>query len=116
MTPRVLGCLVVVITACATSTPPARTDTPRKQTSTTGKPLAKTWDGLLVEGGTRQLQEALATRGFYDAPADGAFGPRSQEALRTFQESQRLPATGIPDHATARALGLDPDALFRKNE
>ena len=31
-----------------------------------------------------------------------------EQALRTFQESQGLAATGFPDHETLRKLGIDP--------
>jgi peptidoglycan hydrolase-like protein with peptidoglycan-binding domain len=35
---------------------------------------------------------------------DGIMGPGTQGAIRTFQEQQQLPATGVLDGATVNAL------------
>jgi tetratricopeptide (TPR) repeat protein len=51
-------------------------------------------------------QEALNAAGFSAGAADGVAGPRALLALRKFQESKQLPATGQLDAATAAALGL----------
>lgn len=45
----------------------------------------------------RNLQQALATRKFYDGAIDGAPNARFITALKTFQQSEALPATGRPD-------------------
>jgi hypothetical protein len=39
---------------------------------------------------------------------------RGERALREFQNARNLPATGVPDDATVRALGLDPEKIFRR--
>ncbi len=54
----------------------------------------------------RRLQEALRERGFDPGPVDGVFGPRTQVALRDYQRSQGLPATGEPDRTTLLAMGV----------
>jgi peptidoglycan hydrolase-like protein with peptidoglycan-binding domain len=35
---------------------------------------------------------------------DGILGPNTQGAIRTFQEQQQLPVTGVLDWATVNAL------------
>jgi peptidoglycan hydrolase-like protein with peptidoglycan-binding domain len=53
----------------------------------------------------RKLQEALMRAGIeLRGGADGVFGPATSEALKAFQRSQGLAATGIVDDATAAAL------------
>lgn len=40
------------------------------------------------------IQDALVWTGDYDGRLDGAFGPRTREAIRGFQRSRGFPATG----------------------
>jgi lysozyme family protein/peptidoglycan hydrolase-like protein with peptidoglycan-binding domain len=53
----------------------------------------------------QQLQTALASQGFNVGEIDGEFGPNTQAAVRAFQASRNLPATGNADQATLQALG-----------
>jgi hypothetical protein len=59
------------------------------------------------------MQRGLAEAGLLADPADGAWGPRSREALLRFQRAHRLPATGRPSpvaYALLRAPALQaPD-------
>jgi hypothetical protein len=50
------------------------------------------------------VQTELARLGFYDGPISGVIGPRSQMAIREFQEGQGLPITGQIDQNLVRAL------------
>jgi peptidoglycan hydrolase-like protein with peptidoglycan-binding domain len=51
------------------------------------------------------LQQALIKAGVQvRGGADGVFGPATAQALKTFQTSQGLPATGVVDDATVAAL------------
>ncbi len=52
------------------------------------------------------VQRALVARGFNPGPIDGIYGPRTEAAVRAFQQSAGLPATGVVDAATYRALGI----------
>jgi hypothetical protein len=52
----------------------------------------------------REMQNLLDDHGFNAGPADGYMGSRTKEALRQFQESEGLTATGTPDQETLRAL------------
>ena len=51
------------------------------------------------------LQQKLAALGF-TVTADGSFGPGTKAAVQQFQTSKGLPATGVVDAATWKALGL----------
>jgi peptidoglycan hydrolase-like protein with peptidoglycan-binding domain len=54
----------------------------------------------------KTLQRALMNAGVHvPGGADGIFGPATANALKTFQSSQGLGATGTVDAATAAALG-----------
>jgi peptidoglycan hydrolase-like protein with peptidoglycan-binding domain len=53
----------------------------------------------------KALQEALIKAGVnVRGGADGIFGPATAQALKSFQQSQGLPATGVVDDATVSAL------------
>jgi peptidoglycan hydrolase-like protein with peptidoglycan-binding domain len=56
----------------------------------------------------RAVRSALAKRGYNPGPADAAMGPRTAEALRSFQRRHGLPMTGRPDPPTLTALGIEP--------
>jgi peptidoglycan hydrolase-like protein with peptidoglycan-binding domain len=80
-------------------------------------PLAAAPDDLFVPGAVERIQQALAERGYLalQAVQPGRLDRLTGAAVRQFQSDQGLARTGIPDHETVRRLGLDPDALFRKN-
>ena len=52
----------------------------------------------------KQAQQRLNELGFDVGSPDGSAGPRTQNALRTFQQDQGLPVTGRLDQATMRQL------------
>jgi len=45
------------------------------------------------------LQRELSRRGFYDGPADGVMGPKTEAAIRSFEQGARLKVTGEPSDA-----------------
>ena len=47
-----------------------------------------------------RVQEKLRAGGFYKGPIDGAFSPRTMEAVKRFQKSIEFEATGFPDQMT----------------
>lgn len=55
----------------------------------------------------RSAQEVLREKGFYRSSIDGIVGPKTAAALREFQQSQQLEATGKLDEETAKRLGID---------
>lgn len=58
----------------------------------------------------RAVQRRLVERGFAPGYPDGVWGPHSEAALRDFQQTAGLPATGHADAATlARLFDESPD-------
>lgn len=55
----------------------------------------------------KRSQEVLAKKGLYTGAADGQYSPAMGDALRAFQKTAHLDATGIPDTATLWVL-LNP--------
>ncbi|GLO72414.1 murein transglycosylase [Phaeobacter inhibens] len=51
------------------------------------------------------LQKRLTAKGFDTGGADGVIGPNSETAIRAYQQSRGLPATGTPSPALLRELG-----------
>jgi LysM repeat protein len=58
------------------------------------------------------LQVALRAQGLYLGPIDAIIGPHTLRAVRTFQKTHSLPATGIADVRTRRELGPLGTPLF----
>ena len=62
-------------------------------------------DGLgLDRAERREIQEGLQAAGFDPGGADGMFGPRTRAAIRSWQSSRGVRATGYLDGATVAAL------------
>jgi peptidoglycan hydrolase-like protein with peptidoglycan-binding domain len=55
--------------------------------------------------GIRQVQQALAKKGFDPGPIDGVLGPQTEQALRKFQDYYGIKVTGRIDNQTLYALG-----------
>ena len=56
----------------------------------------------------REIQRALAEKGFLKTEPTGSWGPESAEALREFQRANNLPDSGKIDSLSLFALGLGP--------
>jgi hypothetical protein len=59
-----------------------------------------------ASGETRQLQQALNSRGFDAGPADGVYGPRTREAVANWQRANNMEATGRPNSQMLTALNV----------
>ena len=76
--------------------------------------LATSPAGLLQPGAIAALQDKLVDRGYLDKSArSDKLDDRTEKALRDFQRDQGLPATGTPDDATVKKLGLSLQDVFR---
>lgn len=56
----------------------------------------------------RELQQALADKGYFQGSVDGSWGPDSVDALKRFQKDQNLGDSGKLDSVSIIALGLGP--------
>lgn len=52
------------------------------------------------------LQQQLARAGFNPGPVDGVFGPRTQAAVRAFQQSKGIQVDGVVGPETMGAMGI----------
>ncbi|MDT0683257.1 lytic murein transglycosylase [Roseicyclus sp. F158] len=58
----------------------------------------------LTQSQRRDLQQRLTARGFDTGGADGVIGPKSEEAIRAYQQSRGLEPTGRPSPALLASL------------
>ena len=79
-------------------------------TETGGIPVASSPEGLLAPGADRDIRDKLADGGYL---RKGDESQSTEAALRQFQKKHDLPETGMPDHQTVKALGLDPNRIFK---
>ena len=59
----------------------------------------------------KEIQQALATKGYLQGQPSGAWGPESVEALKRFQADQNLTADGKLNALSLIAMGLGPKRL-----
>ena len=59
-------------------------------------------------GRYKEIQEALAKKGYLHGEATGVWNQDSEDALRRFQQDQNLQASGKLDSLSIIALGLGP--------
>jgi len=65
----------------------------RHQLTVTGQVNGE-WRAVLERELLRAIQTQLADHGFEPGPADGEFGPQTEQAIRNFQKQIRLPVNG----------------------
>src|SRR5437868_3510495 len=56
----------------------------------------------------KEIQQALADKGYFSGAPDGMWGPSSTEAMKRFQHDQSLTEDGKIDALSLTALGLGP--------
>ena len=61
----------------------------------------------LSQSKIRQVQQALDKDGFSTGRADGRWGPKTENAIKQFQQSKQIPSSGQLDQQTVADLGLD---------
>ena len=63
--------------------------------------------GMARTENVKKIQEALRDKGNDPGTIDGIVGPKTREALKSFQTANKLPATGRIDNETAKQLGVE---------
>jgi peptidoglycan hydrolase-like protein with peptidoglycan-binding domain len=92
--------------------PPTKPD--HEQAAETGLTMASTPQGLMRDGAEERLQARLRAKRLLPAGHHtGQLDAETREALRRYQKSEGLPATGLPSYETVRHLDLDLDSIFR---
>jgi membrane-bound lytic murein transglycosylase B len=61
---------------------------------------------LLTKDQIRQIQERLIAEGVDPGPTDGVMNPRTEAALRQYQQKKGLPTSGTADDATLKELQI----------
>jgi len=64
------------------------------------------YNGLSPDQVTVNVQEQLASAGYYDGPIDGMLGPMTREAIAAYQADNGLAITSAIDEPTLATLGL----------
>jgi peptidoglycan hydrolase-like protein with peptidoglycan-binding domain len=83
----------------------------RIQQDRTNDSNRKQWSNQAVSiEKVRQVQTALKSRGFDPGRIDGVMGPKTTTAIRSFQSSRGLNASGMIDESTMSALQIKPAA------
>ena len=59
----------------------------------------------------KEIQQALATKGYYKGESSGVWGPDSVDALRRFQADQNLEVDGKIGSLSLIAMGLGPKRM-----
>jgi peptidoglycan hydrolase-like protein with peptidoglycan-binding domain len=70
----------------------------------------------LSRGEVRQVQRALDKDGFKAGPTDGRWGRETANAVKQFQQSKQLQATGQLDQQTVADLGLDTSQFSQSQQ
>jgi His-Xaa-Ser repeat protein HxsA len=96
-------------TAPSPAAPPPSSAAPATtaQPSSSAPPSASSQASAPATGNTVQsAQQALQQGGFYKGTVDGKMGPHTRQAIRSFQQSKGLHATGHLNQKTLTALGV----------
>ncbi len=84
------------------------TRTPHTQYSQTAQPVHRE----MTSGMVQQVQTSLAQQGIYRGTVDGVWGPVTQTAVQTYQQSHGLMANGQIDQPTLASLNLPTDGTM----
>ena len=64
------------------------------------------YDNLPPDQVTMNVQAALQDQGYYTGEIDGLVGPKTREAIGTYQTDHNLEVTSAIDEPTVESLGL----------
>src|SRR5215218_5442097 len=92
---------------------PAPADAPQGRRTGVALQVPSRPEDLLNAGAVERVQDALAKQGLGGRFTRGELDEATTASLRKLQEQRDLAQTGLPDRATLKALGLDPDDVYR---
>ena len=72
---------------------------PRPSTGAAGSLIARSRTQVIAD-----IQRELTRRGFYEGPADGVYGPKTDSAVRDFEQAARLRPSSEPNDALLAAI------------
>ncbi len=112
------GTLVMLLTSClivanALSFQPGKHPAPLFSTRTAAIEEAAQPSRPQPSDLVTDLQNSLKRIGYYSGPVDGLNGPRTEEAIRSYERASGLAVTGRPSHALRARLILEDVALPR---
>jgi hypothetical protein len=90
--------------------PPARVSQPETQTSSSQpaeRTLPSSYERAMSPAKVREVQTKLNDMGYHAGQVDGVWGPRTESAVRNFQQAKNIEATGRLDEQTLNALDID---------
>ncbi|HEY8554737.1 MAG TPA: peptidoglycan-binding domain-containing protein [Burkholderiales bacterium] len=64
----------------------------------------------------RQVQQTLNDQGFNAGPVDGKWGPKTQSAVKNFQQAKGLQPTGELDQETLAELNIEGQGAVSRGE
>jgi peptidoglycan hydrolase-like protein with peptidoglycan-binding domain len=83
----------------ARATETRATETRAPETRSPGAPAVRTRQQIVSD-----IQRELSRRGFFDAPVDGVYGPRTDAAIRDFEHAAGIKGNSQPDDALLRLI------------
>jgi len=109
--PMFKGAPVAAKPVAVTSSIPAAVPRPRpaEQATPAAAPAAPRMPGEVIN----DIQRELARRGYYDGPVDGLYGPRTDVAIRDFEQAAGLKPSSEPNEALLQAIVRSPAKLAR---
>ena len=107
-------------TAATTAPPAAKTAKTASHSKTKGKKTrhstVRSYQQKPTPARYREIQDALARKGYFQGEANGEWGPESADALKRFQADQNLMPDGKLNSLSLIALGLGPKRLTARTD
>lgn len=94
---------------------PAATAARRKKGKTTHA-VSRSYQQAPTPDRYREIQQALATKGYFHGDPNGQWGSDSADAMKRFQADQNLMPDGKINSLSLIALGLGPKRLTAKSD
>lgn len=91
-------------------------NTPRKKGKAAPRVSARSSQQAPTADRYREIQQALASKGYFKGEPNGAWGLESADALKRFQSDQSLMPDGKINSLSLIALGLGPKRLTARSE